>query len=701
MSCGGPDRSGLAACTLHAMFSAKPSAAFVSGPSALPQVGSFAATAPERASVLDSAGPSETVELPSGLTSRPSAPTGSAAALLLAVAAGVALRRRQRVAGRALVDAAAARYRRAGARGIVTPLRAEADIESAAAAAEESAAAAEAAAAESSFSEAEKMFKEAYEAEFERSLLLKMQLESALSEKFREEGDIGIKISVEAVTPMGPTDPGGKKTWREAYEAAKGKTKSLEGQLKKAKGMTSGAPAPAPQAAPAEPAKPREDSSQKATSRFGLPLQGGPSEETFSKFDNLAQNVIEDEAATGLIGVPILTQFSEDSTARLPPSSKVFEVIGKDQFAMTNCVEFERVYVLEGTISSGVKPSTVLETLNKRCADSGLSNDVEILLQRSRQEGQSLLFVMLKEDLPKGDFEWYQWALCLILLLSTLLSVNATTFSVALSSTAIDVNDVDSLVNIISKTLPTAVSIFGTVAAQEVARRAAAAKYGVELTPPFFIPTWPIPSVGSLGAISRRLSLVPSNEASFAMSAAAGFTGYLVASLILFAGLSMGPDPDKIVNLNFQMLPLVLKAVMRPLLGQSSVSDQPDPFADPVSIAFPANALTIGGIVSLIVVSLNMLPVGRLDGGAIARAVLSRPSDKFIGFAALGLLLAGSLQPNDAGSLYLTFGLFTLVFQAGSEVPARDSVTELDGTFKVLGGILLLAGVLLSLPGGV
>jgi len=259
--------------------------------------------------------------------------------------------------------------------------------------------------------------------------------------------------------------------------------------------------------------------------------------------------------------------------------------------------------------------------------------------------------------------------------------------------------DLDQVTKIALKTVPTAAAIFATVAAQEAARRATAAKYDVELTPPFFIPVWPFPSVGCLGAVTRRLGTVPNEEASVAMSAASGLAGYAVSIAILLFGLSLGPDPDKIVNLNFQLLPLLLKLVLKPLLGQSSVSDQPDPFLDPISIAFPANPYTIGGIIGLIVVSLNMLPIGRLDGGVLVKSILGGRVGGFVGFGGLLLLLLGSLAPNDAGLIYITFGFFSLVFQSGSESPPRDSVTELDGNLKTLGAMLVILGTALSLPG--
>uniref|UniRef100_A0A7S2D8R9 Uncharacterized protein n=1 Tax=Alexandrium andersonii TaxID=327968 RepID=A0A7S2D8R9_9DINO len=96
---------------------------------------------------------------------------------------------------------------------------------------------------------------------------------------------------------------------------------------------------------------------------------------------------------------------------------------------------------------------------------------------------------------------------------------------------------------------------------------------------------------------------------------------------------------------------------------------------------------------------MNLLPIGRLDGGILVKSILGGRVGGFVGFGALFLLLLGSLAPSDAGLIYLTFGFFAIVFQSGSESPPRDSVTELDGTLKIVGTLLIVLGTLLSIPG--
>ena len=71
------------------------------------------------------------------------------------------------------------------------------------------------------------------------------------------------------------------------------------------------------------------------------------------------------------------------------------------------------------------------------------------------------------------------------------------------------------------------------------------------------------------------------------------------------------------------------------------MTTQPDPFSDPTILAFPANPLLIGGCCGLIITALSLLPIGRLDGGVLARNSLGGLAGP-LGLAAWAILLYGS-----------------------------------------------------------
>jgi len=203
--------------------------------------------------------------------------------------------------------------------------------------------------------------------------------------------------------------------------------------------------------------------------------------------------------------------------------------------------------------------------------------------------------------------------------------------------------------------------------------------------------------VGAFGAVTRRLTTVPNEEASIGMSLASSLAGLALSLIIILVGFSLGSDG--VVNLNYQLLPVVLKAVLRPFLGIASMTDTPDPFLDPVAVAFPSNSVLVGGVVGLIIAGLNLLPLGRLDGGVIVKSVFGGSTGNLFSYLVLGLLLFGSTAPTEAGLLCTTFGFYAIIFQNGSENPPRDGVTEVDGSIKVLSMLLVVFGLALTIPG--
>jgi len=183
------------------------------------------------------------------------------------------------------------------------------------------------------------------------------------------------------------------------------------------------------------------------------------------------------------------------------------------------------------------------------------------------------------------------------------------------------------------------------------------------------------------------------------MSFSAAVAGYIVSIGTTVAGLALGPEKDGIVNLNYQLLPVILKVLIRPFLGVASVSDQADPFADPMNIAFPANPILVGGICGIIITSLSLLPIGRLDGGVLARASVGSQAAGSLALFAWALLLTGSFAPDEAGNLYLAFGICTIFFQNTLDLPPREAISDVDGTQKGLGIALVALAFLLNIPG--
>lgn len=554
-------------------------------------------------------------------------------------------------------------------------------------------------------SEAEQIFREAYEAEAERAKLLTSQLEAALRLQLgiAEGQDSPVKIEVNAPKANSPLeDPG--TTWRQAYQDIKKRTASLDEQLNKSRSASapSPPPPPAPAAAAADPTPPPAASSTPPSQ--GQPLGGAMDPvQVVERIREVSAKAAEEEAVLRLIAMGELPQqdpFNADAKApgELPPVDRAREALASgEDFIAADCITFDRCYVFTGAVAPGRAPGLALESMQSRMSSLGASGaETQLYLQPAKEEGKSLLIMLHSDTMPSSEVPWWQWAFATLLVVVSFLASTTTTLAVFPFTPQMGA---EQMAAILDKVQPIGFGVMGTVAAQEVARRAAAASYGVELAPPFLVPTWPIGSLGCLGAVNRRLTPVPNREAEYAMSLAASIAGFLVSGLFIAAGLAAAPGAkEAVVDLNFQILPAVVKVLLRPFLGASSITSQPDPFADPTIIAFHADPALIGGVCGLVITSLTLLPIGKLDGGVIARNAFGSAAGtlSFIGFL---LLLAGSFAEGDMGTLYLTFGLAALVWQGGQEAPPKEAVTEIPDAQKVLGGLLVAVGFALSIPG--
>merc|ERR1711879_73294 len=229
---------------------------------------------------------------------------------------------------------------------------------------------------------------------------------------------------------------------------------------------------------------------------------------------------------------------------------------------------------------------------------------VQLFLQPANEPGMSLLVAVLESDLPSKKVDAWQLITFGILFLCTIFSANNLSFLV-IGSTNLNL-DVSS---ILFSTVPAAAVVMATVFAQEGARRLAASRHGVELSAPYFLPAFPFAPIGTFGALTQRLSAAPNKAAEFDMAAAASVAGYIVSFAAILAGILIGAGPESdvyTVSLNYQLLPVLLRAIVRPFLGDASAVDidTMDPFA------FPANPLLVGGLVGAFLNSLLLLPVG-------------------------------------------------------------------------------------------
>lgn len=135
----------------------------------------------------------------------------------------------------------------------------------------------------------------------------------------------------------------------------------------------------------------------------------------------------------------------------------------------------------------------------------------------------------------------------------------------------------------------------------------------VDVSLPYFIPLPPQISLGTLGAVIRMTKPIEDRGALFEVGAAGPIAGLVVALPLLVVGLSLsevGPlTPESQIEGNSILYALLKYAVFGRWLPSDGVDVQLHPMA-------------FAAWVGLLVTMINLMPIGQLDGGHIARAAL-------------------------------------------------------------------------------
>lgn len=232
--------------------------------------------------------------------------------------------------------------------------------------------------------------------------------------------------------------------------------------------------------------------------------------------------------------------------------------------------------------------------------------------------------------------------------------------------------------------LPYALALLAILAVHEMGHYVMARRRRVRASLPYFIPApiW----LGTFGAFIRLDGPVRNRAAYFDVGIAGPLAGLLVALAALFFGFRY---ETAVMAHDHGLWPgsSLLMAGVFTLAGGADLSAPLQ--LGPVGFA---------GWLGLIVTGLNLLPVGQLDGGHVAYAVLGRRVARRVSFAFIGLLVVGGLL---AGSHLWMWGLFAWLIAGTEHPPAGDDETGVGNArilLSFLGAVVLLL-ILIPVPG--
>ncbi|MDB5036402.1 MAG: peptidase [Chlorobi bacterium] len=255
-----------------------------------------------------------------------------------------------------------------------------------------------------------------------------------------------------------------------------------------------------------------------------------------------------------------------------------------------------------------------------------------------------------------------------------ILTCISTMYAGMLFSTATDAS-ITSLGDILAnlyRGLPFSALLMLFISAHEFGHYFAARAHNVDATLPFYIPM-PISLFGTMGAVIRTRTVVPSRRAMFDIGVAGPIAGFVVALAYLIIGMLTMPGIESLYAIHPEYRALatlpaegtrfggfLLFGILKKLLIA------PGRFFPGMNEIYHYPLLSVGWF-GMFVTALNMIPVGQLDGGHVIYGMFGRAQRKisrwfvgflvFSGFGTLCTLLRDLIREHHQGRFFDLLGV--------------------------------------------
>jgi membrane-associated protease RseP (regulator of RpoE activity) len=179
-----------------------------------------------------------------------------------------------------------------------------------------------------------------------------------------------------------------------------------------------------------------------------------------------------------------------------------------------------------------------------------------------------------------------------------------------------------------------AATLMGILVCHEAGHYFVGRHHGVPVSLPYFIPLPPGISLGTMGAVIRMDEPISDPNKLFDVGAAGPIAGLVVTIPLLCVGLYLSnvgpPTPESMIEGN-SILYAALKYAM---FGQWLPGDGVDVQLHPMGFA---------GWVGLLITMINLIPIGQLDGGHVARAAIGAAHERWSARLHIALPVIGAV----------------------------------------------------------
>lgn len=376
-------------------------------------------------------------------------------------------------------------------------------------------------------------------------------------------------------------------------------------------------------------------------------------------------------------------------------SETSFPLLDQLRRSLSDLMAVERVEIRDGVESAFAfygrlydDPDRVFERLLERFAALGYTPFL------SREKGVDRVVAVRGVVRSRASRPWVN----LVLFLATLLTV-------MVAGAAPQVRG--GLLDLLLSGLPFAAALMAILLAHELAHYFVARRYGSPVSLPYFVPM-PISILGTMGAVIFQRGPIRDRKALFDIGIAGPLAGLIVAIPLLFLGLlfsRVGRLSDFVPNAEplgvvYEGNSLFYLAAKYIVFGRIL----PDPkTGEDVWLSLPASPggpVAFAAWAGLLVTALNLLPIGQLDGGHVAYALLGRRAWRL---AYLMIILMGVLGfylfliGNPAWPTWILWAGLGLLFGPRHPPPLNDA-SRLGPGRTLLGILLAIIWVLIFVP---
>ncbi len=232
------------------------------------------------------------------------------------------------------------------------------------------------------------------------------------------------------------------------------------------------------------------------------------------------------------------------------------------------------------------------------------------------------------------------------------------------------------------------VSILAILGCHEFGHYYACRYYRVDASAPFFLPA-PLPLTGTLGAFIRIRQPIPSKRALFDIGIAGPIAGFIVAVPLLLVGMYMSTVVEVPSDFDGSVLELG-----EPLLFKIAAWLTFD--AVPEGYTVNMHPIAFAAWFGMLATALNLFPIGQLDGGHIAYAVLGRWSTQLT----LGMVgcLVGLVFVSTSWLVWAVLTIGMILVMGARHPPVWDEHVPLDRTRLWLAAFAVVMFVLCFTP---